>query len=534
MRKLLIILGILFVLLIVAGAAITAVVLLSPGKVRQVLGGETRLLDYLGAQVVGIANAQLVPELSFETIRYEPPYTLSLGGVRLTAADSTRVLDLGRMEVTLAETPRMGEPIKIASLKLSNGAINLINDPTANGGEGGLRGLSPLVEPRPEREKTAAEQPEFSLSNVLVLSKIVIEGIDLVYDAGDGSAPMRLDALAADLDIVPVSDTGLEGAGWYELKLASGRRPGLELDLDGRINIESFELALNRVTADVELDDQTVTTLPPQLATLVNTHQLRGAVRAVVTGRVPLMDPGAAELDMQAGLTNGRGVFGEYQIPLESVELKAGMASRVVDLRSLGVQALGGTMTADGRIALDGDALVSWTLQGMDLRSLLAAGAPAGQPPKLAGTVTTTGSVRAPMADPMAGLSGAGQIDVRDGRLVNVPILSDLVKVMQVTGLTGNMLRDSFSSPFTITPTGIRLENFDFRTPAVAARGTGTIGFDGTLDMSVNGGPLESIQNKLGPIGGILGKITDQFVTYRVRGTTEEPKVSVQPLGIGG
>lgn len=534
MRKLLIILGILFVLLIVAGAAITAVVLLSPGKVRQVLGGETRLLDYLGAQVVGIANAQLVPELSFETIRYEPPYTLSLGGVRLTAADSTRVLDLGRMEVTLAETPRMNEPIKIASLKLSNGAINLINDPAANGGAGGLRGLSPLVEPRPEREKTAAEQPEFSLSNVLVLSKIVIEGIDLVYDAGDGSAPMRLDALAADLDIVPVSDTGLEGAGWYELKLASGRRPGLELDLDGRINIESFELALNRVTADLELDDQTATTLPPQLATLVNTHQLRGSLRAVVTGRVPLLDPGGAELDLQAGLTKGRGVFGEYQIPLDSVELKAGMASRVVDLRSLGVQALGGTMTADGRINLDGDARVAWTINGMDLRSLLAAGAPPGQPPKLAGTVTSTGSVRAPMADPMAGLSGAGQIDVREGRLVNVPVLSDLVSVMEITGLTGNTLRDSFSSPFTITPTAVRLENFDFRTPALAARGSGTIGFDGTLDMSVNGGPLESIQNKLGPLGGILGKITDRFVTYRVRGTTGDPKVSVQPLGIGG
>ena len=534
MRKLFIILGILFVLLIIAFGAMTAVVLLSPGKLRQVVGGETRLLDYLGAQVVGIANAQLVPELSFETIRYDPPFTLSLGGVRLTAADSTRVLDLGRMDVTLAETPRMGEPIRIASLRLSNGAINLINDPAANGGEGGLRGLSPLVEPRPEREKTAAEQPEFSLSNVLVLSKIVIEGIDLVYDAGDGSAPMRLDALAADLDIVPVSDTGLEGTGWYELKLDSGRKPGLELDLDGRINIESFELALNRVTADVQLNDQTATTLPPQLATLVNTHQLRGALRAVVTGRVPLMDPGAAELDIQAGLTQGRGVIGAYQIPLDSVELKAGMASRILDLRSLGVQALGGTMTAEGRIALDGDARLSWEAQRVDLQTLLLAGAPAGQPPRMAGKLTSTGSVRTPMADPMAGLSGAGRISVAEGRLVNIPVFSRLLAAMQATGLMANAQRDTFDSPFTITPAGVHLDGFDFRTTGVAVRGSGLIGFDSSLDLSVNGGPLEAVQNRLGPIGGVLGKITDQFVTYRVRGTTEEPKVNVQPLGIGG
>lgn len=534
MRKVLVLLGVVFVLLLVAGSVVTAVVLLKPGKIQQIIGGETRLLDYLGAQVIGIANSHLVPDLSFETIRYDPPYTLSLGGVRLIAPDSTRVLDLGRMDITLAETPRMNQPIRIARLELRNGAVNLINDPAANGGEGGLRGLSPLVTPTPEREKTTTEKPEFSLNSVLVLSKIIIDGIDLVYDAGDGSAPMRLDALAADLDIVPVSDAGLEGGGWYELKLASGRKPGLQLDLDGRINIESFELALNRVTAEVELNDQTATTLPPQLATMVNQNQLRGSMRAVVSGRVPLMDPGKAELDLQARLTKGRGVFGEYQIPLDSVELKAGMASGVLDLRTLGVQALGGTMTADGRVVLDGDARVSWNLQGMDLRSLLAAGAPAGQPPKLAGKVTSTGSVRAPMANAMAGLSGAGQIDVREGRLVNVPILSDLVSVMQVTGLTGNALRDTFSSPFTITPTAVRLDHFDFRTPALAARGSGTIGFDGTLDLSVNGGPLESIQNKLGPIGGILGKITDQFVTYRVRGTTEKPKVSVQPLGIGG
>jgi hypothetical protein len=370
-----------------------------------------------------------------------------------------------------------------------------------------------------------------SLSKVLVLQRIVISGIDLVYDSGDGEAPMRLDALSANLDIVPVTDAG---AGWYELKLASGRRPGLEIDLDGRINIDSFDLALNRVTARAELDERTAATLPPQLAALVNQHQIRGSMRAVVSGRVPLLDPGASELNIEAGLTKGRGVFGEYQIPLDSVALRADMASRVVDLRSLGVEAMGGSMTAEGRIVLDGDARVSWDLKGMDLRALLASGAPAGQPPRMAGKLTSTGSVRAPMADPMAGLSGAGQIDVTEGRLVNIPVFSRLLAAMHSTGLMANAQRDTFSSPITITPKGVRLDGFDFRTPGVAVRGNGLIGFDATLDLSVNGGPMESVQNRLGPLGSLLGKVTDQFVTYRVRGTTAEPRVSVQPLGIGG
>lgn len=527
MKKILILLGVVFLLLLVAGGSITAMMVLQPGKLRQIVEGETRLLDYLGAQVVGIANAQLVPDLSFKTIRYEAPYTLTLGGVALVAPDSTRVLDLGQMIVTLRETPRVGEPLKIARLTLSNGAINLIRDAET----GGLRGLSPLVEPRGEREEEMADQPAFRLSNVLVLDKIVIQGIDLVYDAGDGSAPMRLDALAADLDIVPATDAG---AGWYELNLVSGRKPGLEVDLDGRISIETFELVLNRVTAVAQLSDETATTLPPQLAALVNTNQIRGAMRANATGRIPLMAPADAELNLDASLDNGNAVFGEYRIPIDSLNIRADMASGVIDLRAMELAALGGRMNADGRVLLGGDASLAWTITGMELRELLAS-RPTDQPPKMAGKVTGAGRVRAPLAAPMEGISGAGDIAVTDGRLVNIPVFSDLVQVAQLTGLTGGaVFRDSFVSPFTISPQGVTLQNFEFRTPALSARGSGTMAFGGGLDFSVNGGPVEAIQNKLGSLGSILGKITDRFVTYRVRGTVAEPTVAVQPLGIGG
>jgi hypothetical protein len=526
-KKILVVLGVIFLLVLIGAGAVTAFLMFGPTKVKQLVQGETRLLDYLGAQVVGIANTHLVPELSFETIRYDPPYTLSLGGVRLTAPDSTRVLDLGKMTVTLAETPRVGQPLRIASLTMSNGAVNLIRDPAS----GGLRGLSPIVEPRPERERTTEAKPEFRLANVLVLNKIVVEGIDLVYDAGDGASPMRLDALSANLDIIPATDAG---EGWYELKLASGRQPGLRLDLDGRINIDSFDLALNRVTADAQLNSETATTLPPQLSALIAQYQLRGAMRANASGRIALLDPANAELSVDASLDDGRGVFGEYQIPIKSLNLKADMASGVLDLRSLNVTALGGELGADGRVVLDGDASVQWNLRGMRLRELLAA-RPTDQPPKMAGVVTSTGRVRFPVAEPRAGLSGAGQIDVKEGRLVNIPVVSDVVKLMEVTGLTGGVnFNDTFSSPMTLSPRGVKLENFDFRTPAVHARGSGTIAFDGGLDFSINGGPLESIQNKLGKFGSILGKVTDQFVTYRVRGSLAEPKVAVQPLGIGG
>ena len=527
MKKVLMVLGVLFLLLVLIGGGAAAYFLLKPGALKQAVGGQTRLLDYLGAQVVGVANTHLVPELSFETIRYDPPYTVTLGGVRLRAADGTDVLDLGRMVVVLGETPSVGRPIRVARLELSNGAVNLIRDASS----GGLRGLSPLVEPTERVRDETAAKPEFRLESVLVLQKIAISGIDLIYDAGDGSAPMRLDALAAELDIVPATDAG---SGWYELDLTSGREPGLELDFDGRINIETFDLALNRVVAEAELDDATATTLPPQLAALIGRYQLRGAMRATVTGRVPLLAPGSAELDLEASLERGRGVFGEYQIPLDSVGVRAGMSSGVVDLRDLTVSSLGGVAAANGRIVLGGDARVQWDAEGLELRELLAS-RPAGPPPKMAGKVDTTGTARFPLGDPLGGLSGAGRIDVREGRLVNIPVISDLVRVMEVTGLTdGAVFRDSFTSPMTLSPAGVTLDDFELRTPAVHARGSGTVGFSGSLDFSVNGGPIEAIQNKLGKVGDLLGKLTDQVLKYRIRGSVAEPSVSVQPLGIGG
>lgn len=500
---------------------------LQPGKIKQFVEGETKLLDYLGAQVVGIANAQLVPELSYETLRYDPPYTLVLGGVKLTAPDGTHVLDLGSMNVTLAETPKVGQPIKIASIAMSNGAVNLIRDESL----GGLRGFSPLIEPKPQREQTAETKPEFKLSNVLELRKLTIAGIDLIYDAGDGSSPMRLDALSADLDIVPATDAG---DGWYKLALKSGRKPGLELDVDGQININTFEFALNSVVAETKLDDQTATTLPQQLATIVNQYQLRGDLKATISGRVPLLEPGGAQLDIRSTLSDGRGVFGEYQIPLQSLSLDARLASKILDVDSIQATALGGTANANGRVAFGGDASFEWNVNGMKLRELLAS-RPADQPPRFAGLMASTGRVRFPLDAPTAGISGAGNIDITQGRLTKVKVITDVVEIMEATGLLrGDTFRDTFKSPFTLSPAGLTLDGFEFTTPAVNARGSGTIGFDRSLDMRVNGGPIEAIQKKLGDFGKILGAVTDSVLKYRVRGTVSEPKVSIQPLGIGG
>ncbi len=67
----------------------------------------------------------------------------------------------------------------------------------------------------------------------------------------------------------------------------------------------------------------------------------------------------------------------------------------------------------------------------------------------------------------------------------------------------------------------------------MGVRGKGQVNFDSTIDFVVNAGPLEKLESDLGGIGAILGLITDQVVKYRIRGTWDDPKLTVHPLGIG-
>ena len=68
----------------------------------------------------------------------------------------------------------------------------------------------------------------------------------------------------------------------------------------------------------------------------------------------------------------------------------------------------------------------------------------------------------------------------------------------------------------------------NFATDSVAARGRGTVGLDHTLDLTLNGGPLEKVQSKLGEFGKIIGAVTDSIASYRVTGTLENAGVSVE------
>ena len=517
------------VALALLGVAVIAYVLFAPrGTGPLGLGRGAELRDYLGRQITGIINGYLVPTLSFQTVDYRYPGTVTLSNVRLTSPDSIDVFEVDSLVITLAEVPSVGKPIRIAEVEVKGGAVRLMRDSES----GGFKGLSPLVRPA-AGDGARQVEPSQQLSEVLVLEMIRLSGITLIYDDGSGS-PMRIEGFEADLDITPAR----EQPGWYTLALNVGRLPGLELELNGAFNINDYVVELQSSTGQIQLDAQTAKSLPPQIQSVITQFDATGRVDISTQGSIPLLDPLNAQLDGTLNLRDFNVASGDYRLPIDSFTSSFNMQSGRLNLPD-GVMTL---LRGSGQIRLDtvlvGEprtAHMTWSLTDLQLQEALRIATPSGEPPKLAGLLHGSGVVRTAIDDPLASLAGEGSVHVRDGRLLVLPGLLQLISQIGNLKLSDDQkLTHRADAEFTLRPEGINITQSEVITELIAARAQGLIAFDGSLDMTVNAGPLARLQSALGRVGNIFGQITDRLLTYRLRGTVDAPTVSVAPLGIGG
>lgn len=519
---------------IVLGLVVLAVVIaLAVIGVRFVLtsqsGAATTLRDYVARQVVGIVNSHLEPTLDFDTVALELPGTVRFTGARLTSPDGIRVLDLERLVITLAEVPSLSSPIRIARVEIDGGAINLVQDPAT----GRFKGLQPLVK-KGLREGTVSVAPENQLSNTLRLEHITVSDIALAYADGTGSAPMVIRGFGADLDIKPAA----EGEGWYGMKAAAGRSPGLTVDVDGSFNINSFLAKLDRAVCTIDLDDTTTGSLPPQLQEIVRGMDATGEAVVEIAGFVPLMEPLTSEVRVHVTLTGFNIAAADMRLPIDVLTARIDLVDGTASMEGAVAELMKGRATLSASAALSETGMptsATWSISGVSLREAMRSGVPEGQTPKLAGILNGKGSLTTGLVAPLAGIGGSGEVHVTEGRLFVLPGMAELLQQVGQAATTGggafNHIGDAL---FTLEPAGVRVTKSEVVTGVLAARATGIIGYDGTLDMIVNAGPLERLQSALGAVGDIFGRITDQLVKYRLRGTVDKPTVTVMPLGVGG
>ena len=127
-------------------------------------------------------------------------------------------------------------------------------------------------------------------------------------------------------------------------------------------------------------------------------------------------------------------------------------------------------------------------------------------------------------------LHGDGQLQVGDARLTNVALVSGLNNAMNLVTRQPRHT-DRMNAIFDLTPTGVEIGHLNLVTGIMAVRGAGVIGFDDSLNLILNGGPLERLQESLGLLGHALGRVTDRLVRYQVTGTTQKPVIHVRPFG---
>ncbi|HKQ48849.1 MAG TPA: DUF3971 domain-containing protein [Phycisphaerae bacterium] len=506
-----------------AAAALVAII---AGKLY--FGSASELEQWIGRQVVAIVNTFLVPQLSFTDLDYTAPTAVSLKKAALTAPDGTKVLDLDGFDFSLAETPSLDKPIVVEKIAIERGRINLIRDEKS----GGLRGLSPIIKSSDTSAPIRADGQSpavFRLSDVLHLRLVDLRDVGVRYDPGGGRPPMQIDGITTQLKLDPGGAAA--EAGWYKFDFTIDRGTNLHLILRGRINLDTGIAELDEGRITLQVGPQSLSTLPSDLQAILKEYDAQGELDIRLRGRIPLSDPLSGNVSMQVALKNFRLVLAPRRLIIDSLTMDVAMAERKVELKSLAARLLKGDLTAQARVdlaATDRPAVAQWTIKDLDLAEWRSDSATSDQ--GLKGRVSSSGKVEASLARLPASLSGAGDMHIRDGRLVGLPLISALADVMKINIPSVMAPADKADATFKFTPPGVRIERLDIVTGLLAARGDGLVRYDGTLDLRVSAGPLEKLQSLLGKAGDLLSLVTDKLVTYKVEGRLGNPTVRIMVL----
>jgi len=122
-------------------------------------------------------------------------------------------------------------------------------------------------------------------------------------------------------------------------------------------------------------------------------------------------------------------------------------------------------------------------------------------------------------------IRGSGRARVSQTILWSVPVLRDLFSQL---GLDATAIFDSMQTEFEIENGQIRMEGMQVHSPILKLRGSGNMGFDGTLahDLEVR----YSLADRAGFFGDLIHWIQNQLLGISIRGDMSRPKVLLTGL----
>jgi len=562
MKKLLIAI----IVLIIVSTALGALLWFGLQPASTTLAGEdgrrtTRLERWIGDRLQAIAQANLNPDFSFDSLDYEYPATVELRNVVMADGD-VEIINVPAVAIEFTEVPKVGKPIIIEKIAVVQPTMRLVTD-----AEGNLRGWSNLVRTAPDAEQTEPaidEGRSTRPSDVFAIRLIEVSSASVSYEPTDEPA-MKLDELTFDL----TTDPDVDAPGWYDLNVEFNRDHLMVLNIDGRFSIDEAIMELASLSLDMDVQPQRYEMMPPSLQKILKRYAVTGTLELNADGTVHATEPMASQINLVASLVDGYLSVDDYTIPVKAMDIDASLSESVLDLTWLVADAMGGTSTITGRAVFDDarNATVEAELKQLRLERFLRPAeaefapqsvqdAPVGvigdeaqtplqeaaeradapeakNKPQYVGNIDLTLQAAMNLDQPQETLDGTGAIEVTQARLVNIPLFGGLVRTVAGAINPSGGADDKLNANLEFRPTQVLVRDMKLISQTVAARGEGEINYDGAINFRFNAGPMEKMQESLGALGELLGKITDSLVKYQVTGTFAEPKFDTRALGIG-
>ncbi|MEO6436954.1 MAG: hypothetical protein ABIP55_14505 [Tepidisphaeraceae bacterium] len=556
--------------LLVVGAGVAVAAVWHAGR-----EGSSTIEQWLAGQIQLVADACLVPKLTFTDLDYQFPATVHLKQLRVTAEDPSHpgktidILGAESAELELTEMPRVGQPIRIASIVLKKPLFQAVR---AGAGSAKLIGFSQLMKETGELTTQPSDVVTVApkISGFLQVRHVELVDGKLVSDPRlPGVPPMVLDRINTKMAIER------EAGGWYALHTRIAREPVFELSIAGRLNLDTFVARDATVTLKAQVGREHDGYLPSEMQAFLKTHEVQGVLEAKLTGELPLLDPGRGSMEAIVALRDANASVGDFRLPIRSLEMRAALSDGRMKLSSLRVEALRGTAEVTGTLRMNSalDADVKVAIDGMLLDDTIRDGTVSAREPKYGGRMNATINASASLRDVMAHLVAArraataseatpsdssapvvassaslaplpenwgdGRIDIDRGRLMYIPLVrmlgNSLTKGQSLlSGRGGGKGKgtDRAMVVFDLCGDSARCEQITYVGAVFAARGRGTVTFAQAINLIVNAGPLEKMQSLIGGrVGRIFGRMTDALANYRVTGTVQQPRVHVQLAG---
>ena len=252
--------------------------------------------------------------------------------------------------------------------------------------------------------------------------------------------------------------------------------------------------------------------------------------------------------DIQVGRAKVAGLaITDLRLPAELVTSLGGHAG-VLTVRRWSARVAGGTANGNGRFRLGEDRSFQTevNLAAVDLESIArveSAGKPSASG-KVSGKVTLSGSDPTRPRD----YRGRADLDLDDASLMNVPVVREIDRLL---GSSRGGVFDDGDLSATIGNGEITVESLTLVGRLAQLHITGTVGFDGQLDMGalVNTSQIvsETGQALVGLVPGLSGArgrdrqaaglasfLSSRLLKFRIAGTVKNPTVNLDPgVGVG-